>query len=66
MLEPDSEEEDEFLTLAKERDIPESESDNGKMPELTKTKQRKIKSEGPFAGKNIKVFGADGKHLTKD
>ena len=35
------------------------------LPALSKRKMRKIKEEGPYAGKNILVFDAEGKAVPK-
>ena len=33
---------------------------------MSKNKLRKITAEGPFKGKNITIFGPDGKKISKD
>jgi hypothetical protein len=33
---------------------------------VSKNKLRKITADGPFKGRNVTVFGADGKTVSKD
>ena len=66
MLEPGSDSDEEFFK-AKKADLASSESEGEQMalPSLSKRKLRKINEEGPYAGKNILVFDAQGKAVPK-
>jgi hypothetical protein len=58
MLESDSDSEDDFFKAKAAGDkVSESEpEDHMELPSLSKRKMRKIKEDGPYAGKNILVF----------
>lgn len=60
-------EEGDFFT-SKQKKVEESESEEDQitvLPSLSKRKMRKIKEEGPYAGKNILVFDSQGKAVPK-
>ena len=61
--------EEDFFHKAAARDIS-SEEEQDDQPQLlqkvSKNKLRKITADGPFKGKNVTVFGADGKTVSKD
>lgn len=68
MLEPGSESEEDFFKAKNAPDqSSESEASEEQMvlPALSKRKMRKINEEGPYAGKNILVFDAQGKAVPK-
>ena len=62
-------EDEEFFRKAAERDE-ESHEESDEKPALVQTvsknKLRKITVDGPFKGKNVTVFGPDGKTVSKD
>lgn len=50
--------------MQKEREIPQIQSEDKRL-KVGKNKLKKITAEGPFDGKQILVFGADGSATTK-
>jgi len=73
MLEEDSESEElsneenegDFFTAKSKAEESESEELTHLLPSLSKRKMRKIKENGPFAGKNVLVFDSQGKPQPK-
>jgi hypothetical protein len=73
MLEDDSESEErsneenggDFFTAKCKGEESESEDNINLLPSLSKRKMRKIKEDGPFAGKNVLIFDSQGKPQPK-
>ena len=54
-------EDDLFKAVKTERDLDEKATEKkGTLPTLSKNQMKKITAEGPYKGKNVVVFDADG------